>query len=94
MLHDVVEARAVAGSRVFVRFDDGVAGEVDLARLVTFDGVFTPLRDAARVAELRVNPDTGTIEWPNGADIAPETLYEALRVPPGRTAPTNLLRPA
>jgi hypothetical protein len=79
MLHDVVEARIVAGHRVFLRFDDGVAGEVDLARLVRFVGVFAPLRDAERFAELRVNPDTGTIAWPNGADIAPETLYEALR---------------
>jgi Protein of unknown function (DUF2442) len=79
MLHDVVEARVVGGHRVFLRFDDGVAGEVDLARLITFDGVFAPLRAADRFAEVRVNPEAGTIEWPNGADIAPETLYDAVR---------------
>jgi hypothetical protein len=79
MLHDVVEARCVADYRVFLRFDDGVAGEVDLARLISFEGVFAPLRTADRFAELRVNPGTGTIEWPNGADVAPETLYDALR---------------
>jgi hypothetical protein len=32
MLHDVVEARVVEGYRVYVRFDDGAAGEVDLSR--------------------------------------------------------------
>lgn len=79
MLHDVVEARAIAGHRVFLRFDDGTSGELDLARLIEFDGIFAPLTSPDRFAELRVNPDTGTISWPNGADIAPETLYEAVR---------------
>lgn len=79
MLHDVVEARVTEGCRVFVRFDDGLSGEIDLARLIAFEGVFAPLRLPGRFAELRVNPETGTIEWPNGADIAPETLYDAVR---------------
>lgn len=79
MLHDVVEARAVGSCRVFIRFDDGLSGEVDLARIITFDGVFAALRAENRFAELCVNPDTGTICWPNGADIAPETLYDAVR---------------
>jgi len=79
MLHDVVEALAVGGYRVFIRFDDRLSGEVDLARIVTFDGVFATLRAENRFAELCVSPDTGTICWPNGADIAPETLYDAVR---------------
>jgi hypothetical protein len=48
--------------------------------------VFAPLADTRRFAEVRVNPDTGTIEWPNGADIAPETLYEAIGAPPDKVA--------
>ena len=86
MLHDVVEATVTAAYRVFLRFDDGAAGEVDLAEIIRFDGVFAPLRDPARFAELRIDPDSGTIVWPNGADIAPETLYDALQAPPGRAA--------
>ena len=84
MLRDVVEARPVGAYRVYLRFDDGVAGEIDLAALITFDGVFAPLRNPERFTELRVEPDIGTICWPNGADIAPETLYEATlrRFPP------------
>ena len=78
MLHDVVEARPLGGYRVYIRFDDGVSGEVDLASLMTFEGVFSPLRAPDRFAELRVAPELGTISWPNGADIAPETLYEAV----------------
>ena len=67
-----------AGTGVYVRFDDGIDGEVDLARLITFEGVFAPLRALDRFAELRVAPDLGTICWPNGADVAPETLYDAV----------------
>ena len=44
MLRDVVEARPVGGYRVYIRFDDGVAGEVDLAAVINFEGVFAPLR--------------------------------------------------
>ena len=78
MLRDVVEARPVGGYRVYIRFDDGVAGEVDLAALINFEGVFAALRAHDRFAELHVEPDLGTICWPNGADIAPETLYDAV----------------
>ena len=78
MLPDVVEARPVGGYRVYIRFDDGVAGEVDLAAVIDFEGVFAPLRAPDRFAEFHVAPDLGTICWPNGADIAPETLYDAV----------------
>jgi hypothetical protein len=75
MLRDVVEARALEGYSVFLKFDDGVQGEVDLEPLLApFDGVFEPLRDLARFREMVVDSG-GTIAWPNGADIAPETLY-------------------
>ena len=57
---------------------NGVAGEVDLEALIDFEGVFAPLRALDRFAELHVAPDLGTICWPNGADIAPETLYDAV----------------
>ena len=78
MLRDVVEARPVGGYRVYIRFDDGVGGEVDLAAVITFEGVFAPLRALDKFAELHVAPDPGTICWPNGADIAPETLHNAV----------------
>lgn len=78
MLRDVVEARPVGGYRVYLRFDDGVAGEVDLAAVLDFEGVFAPLRALDRFNQFHVAPDLGTICWPNGADIAPETLYDAV----------------
>jgi hypothetical protein len=78
MLKDIVEARTLIDFRVHLRFEDGVEGEVDLARLIRFEGVFAPLRDAKEFARLAVNVETGTICWPNGADLDPDVLYAAV----------------
>jgi hypothetical protein len=78
MLKDVVEVQYRTGHTVFVRFEDGHAGEVDLARILEFEGVFAPLANPAECAKVQLFPDGGTICWPNGADIAPETLYAAI----------------
>ena len=78
VLVDVVEARATGERRLYLRFEDGVAGEVDLDRLVRWEGVFEPLRDPQRFAEVRVDPELGTIVWPNGADVDPDVLYSAV----------------
>ncbi len=58
-----------------VTFSDGVVKEVDLAGELHGE-VFEPLKDAEVFKQVRVNADTNTIEWPNGADFAPEFLYE------------------
>lgn len=75
MLKDVVEVRSLGGYRLYLRFEDGVAGEIDVASLISFDGVFAPLRDERRFAEVQVNVDFGTISWPGGADLDPDVLY-------------------
>jgi hypothetical protein len=59
-----------------VAFDDGVEGDVDLSEYVEKGPVFAPLKDLAYFRQARI--EGGTISWPNGADIAPETLYERL----------------
>lgn len=78
MLIDVTEARAVANGRLYVRFADGVEGEVDLNGFVHWEGVFAPLRDPVRFAEVRVDAELGTVVWPNGADLDPDVLYAAV----------------
>ena len=62
--------------RVRVEFDDRVVKEVDL-REELYGEVFEPLKDVGFFKQVRVNSETNTIEWPNGADFAPEFLYEA-----------------
>jgi hypothetical protein len=71
----LIEARPLGGYVVAVRFEDGTAGNVDLAYLAEYGGVFEPLKDPSYFGQLHVDGEAGTIVWPNDADIAPETLY-------------------
>ena len=94
MLKDVVEVRPLGGYRLYLRFEDGVAGELDLGARLRFEGVFAPLKDPATFARVRIHPDLGTIVWPNGADLDPDVLYAELSrtpisVPPAPTRRTR-----
>lgn len=78
-MQDVVEARYVDRYTIWLRFEDGAEGEVDLSG--DLDGpVFEALKDESYFQKFFVNPDTGTIEWPNRADFAPEFLYEKVNI--------------
>lgn len=72
----VTHVRARGPHLLWLRFSDGVEGTVNVAGLLV-GPVFEPLRDSAFFA--RVQPDHPFgVAWPNGADIAPEALYENL----------------
>ena len=75
MLQDIVAARSLPGYRLHLRFEDGVEGTIEIRSLVRFHGVFEPLRDPAYFDEVRVDPELGTVVWPNGADLDPDVLY-------------------
>ena len=79
MIPRVTEVRHVGLYVVYVRFADGTEGEVDLEG--ELDGeVFEPLRDPAVFAQATVHPELHTVSWPNGADLAPEFLYDKVRL--------------
>ncbi len=71
MIPEVVSVESKEGYRLHLEFDDGTVGEVDVAALVPFDGVFEPLRDPAEFRKVRVDSESGTVAWPNGADLDP-----------------------
>jgi hypothetical protein len=73
----VVHAKVLSGFRLFLVFDDGVSGELDMASRL-FGPVFEPLKDERYFAQVRVNRELGTVVWPNGADFAPEVLHDEL----------------
>ena len=78
MLKDVKHVRHVGGYRLWLEFEDGVSGEVDISDMVDFHGVFAPLRDPVEFAKVRVEAEAGTIVWPNGADLDPDVLCAAV----------------
>ena len=73
-LHGVVDVEVVGEHRLRIAFDDGLRGEIDASNWV-WRGVFEPLRDPAYFARVELDRQLGTISWPNGADVAPETLH-------------------
>lgn len=79
MEYNVLEARYVAGFTIWLRFRDGRSGEVDLTHAM-HGPVFEPLHDVEFFRQFRVHPEWETLVWPNGADMAPEFLYEHVRV--------------
>lgn len=78
----VVQAEYRGGHKVWLKFNDGLAGEVDLFSEM-WGEIFDPLRDPASFADFTVD---GTLTWSNGADLAPEFLYELVTMTEARTA--------
>lgn len=60
---------------LLLEFSDGVVKRVDLSSELHGE-VFEPLKQPEFFSQAYLNHETGTVEWPNGADFAPEFLYE------------------
>lgn len=75
----LVDAAYRGDYRVFVRFNDGKESEIDLENYIKSkneETVFAPLKDLHIFKTVHFDSDLDTIVWANGADIAPERLYE------------------
>lgn len=74
----VAAVEPLEGFRLRLAFEDGTAGEIDLTDEL-WGPLFEPLRDRAFFVRVAVDLECGTIVWPNGADFAPEWLYDVIR---------------
>ena len=89
MLRYVTAVEARTGFRLMVSFSDGSVKVVDLEGRLTGE-VFEPLKDRDYFVRAFVHADLETVCWPNGADLAPEYLWEIGElVVPGRSAPAS-----
>ena len=75
-LPHVIHAKHEADFRIHLTFNDGTEGSVDFESWLA-GPAFEPLKDKAYFQKFFL--DGGTVAWPTGADIAPETLYDAAR---------------
>ncbi len=75
---DITEVEVVRHGGLRLTFADGLRGDVDV-----LDRMMGPVFDEARTpdgfAKVSVDSETGTVVWPGGADLAPDTLYERVR---------------
>jgi len=80
MIPRVVAARYVRDYIVYLQFQDGTEGLVDLGAEL-YGEIFEPLKDHALFQQFYIHPEFQTLCWPNGADIAPEFLYDHVQIP-------------
>lgn len=75
----VIQAQALEGFRLKVRFNDGLEGEVDVSALVHSPtaGVFSRLADAEFFAQVFVA--LGVVTWPGEIDLAPDAMYSEIK---------------
>ncbi len=76
--YDVRSVEHLGGYRIRIVFADGTVREADLEKTLSgqVGAMFEPLRDVAFFALAAVDPEIGTVVWPNGADLAPNALHE------------------
>ena len=75
---DITAATVVRHGVLLLTFADGLQGEIDV-----LDRMWGPVFETARTEEgfsqVAVDAEVGTVTWPCGADLAPDTLYERIR---------------
>lgn len=76
---EVVKARYEGGYSVWIEFNDGAAGLVDLSD-VLWGPMFEPLKDMERFRRFVVSDVLHTLVWDNDADLSPECLHDKLAV--------------
>jgi hypothetical protein len=72
----VTEVEPLEGHRIRATFSDGAVKDIDLGDLLSAGGVFKPIYERREIFEqVRVNPESRTVEWPGEVDLDPEVLY-------------------
>ena len=76
-MYKIVEVKPLEGYRVWIKFADGLQGEVDLSDLAG-KGVFASWSDPEQFKKVYIDPEAHTLAWPDGIDLAPDALHDDL----------------
>lgn len=79
MIPRIIEAQYVKDYTIKIRFADGVEGKVNLSDELIGE-IFQALKDISYFKNFTVDPELHTLVWPNGADFAPEFLYDKIKI--------------
>jgi hypothetical protein len=83
----ISKIKFLEGYRLYLEYANGVRGEIDLSQRL-FGPMFEPLRDPAVFSEVSLD-EFGAVCWPNGADLAPDALYQHLLKKQQQASHTN-----
>jgi hypothetical protein len=76
MFPRVTSVRHIQDYRLELTFSNGVHAQLDFrSKIVGRGGVFAPLEDVDYFRRVQVDPEAGTLVWPNGVDLDPDVLY-------------------
>jgi hypothetical protein len=91
MNYELVDAKYVKDFVVWVRFDDGVQGEIDL-KPELYGPVFEPLLDPSQFRKFSIHPEFHTLVWESGADIAPVSSRKGAKQRDGTRESSDIAR--
>jgi hypothetical protein len=80
MILHVKDAKYLRDYVIWIKFNDGIEGEIDLKNELTGE-VFGPLKDKKLFKSFKIDPVLETIVWENGADLAPDFLHDNIKIP-------------
>ena len=87
MFPRVKQVRHLGQYRLELSFTDGAKGELDFKeRVAGRGGVFAPLEEIEFFGQVTVDPEAGTIVWPNEVDFCPDVLYSLVTGTPVRVS--------
>ena len=76
MYYSIVKAKYLNGYKLHITFEDGKSGEIDLINYTKRKGVFRRFSNIKYFRQFYIDKEFGVLSWPDGLDIAPETIYQ------------------
>ena len=74
-----VQVKIIENSRLFVKYSDGISGEISLANLLE-DADYPEFKDPAYLKNVSIDPDSNDAVWPNGASLCKNAIYKQLEL--------------